>query len=146
MFSFFDTTIGKILIAPLGYLVGKFIEIIIEVSKDFSFQYIQFAKTFSSFIQQLESGRDTLNIIILDEFPKHDLARIDFIRFLGNHRKKMFAKKWDSYVGKYNQVKQFGMLGMVVVFEKSDEDRKKELIQIINDLLKIAKKKYYWFY
>lgn len=146
MFSFFDTTIGKILIAPLGYLVGKAIEVIIEIGKDFSFQYIQFANTFSSFIQQLESGNETLNVLIVNEFPKHDLARIDFIRFLGKRRRKIFNKKWASYVEKYNQVKQLGPMGMIVVFETSDRDRKKELIQLIQELLKIAKKKCYWFY
>ena len=162
MFGFFETTIGKILIAPLGYIIGKVIEIIIYRFntnwQGFRTAYSKFAEAFTSFLQQLDIGDDTLNALILIEFPKHDLARRDFIRHLKGSRKRKFNQKWLQYEEKYYQIKQFGAMGIVMSFApnveamrkarsspqdkiKWEADRRKELYNIISDLLKIAERK-----
>jgi len=162
MFCFFETTIGKFLIAPLGYIVGKIIEIIIYRFntnwQEFRTAYAKFVEAFTPFLQQLDIGDDTLNALILIEFPKHDLARRDFIRHLRGFHKRKFNKKWLQYEEKYYQIKQFGVMGIVMSFAPSVEamrkarsspqdrnkwemDRRKELYNIISELLKIAERK-----
>jgi hypothetical protein len=145
----------------LGYLAGKLIETAIQRQRDdrqeFRTAYAKFAETFSFYLQQLETGETTLNILIVSEFSKHDLARRDFIRFLRGSRKHKFHHKWLEYEEKYYQVKRLGPLGMCVaiapdteelekarcspeVMEKWEFNRRKELYTIIHDLLQIAEK------
>lgn len=149
-------------VAILGYLGGKLIEIFIQRQRDdrqeFKTAYAKFAESFSFYLQQLETGETTLNVLIVSEFPKHDLARRDFIRLLSRSRKKQFGHKWMQYEEKYYQVKNLGVLGMCVAIapnefelekakcspdemEKWELDRRRELHKIILDLLKISEKK-----
>lgn len=149
-------------VAILGYLGGKLIEILLQRQRDdrqeFRTAYAKFAESFSFYLQQLETGETTLNVLIVSEFPKHDLIRRDFIRLLSKSRKKLFDHKWKQYEEKYYQVKSLGALGMCVAlapdhFElekgkcspaemgKWELDRRRELHKIVHDLLKIAKQK-----
>jgi len=153
-------------IAIVGYLGGKIIETIIQRQRDdrqeFRTAYAKFAETFSFYLQQLETGETTLNILILSEFSKHDLARRDFIRRLRGSRKRKFHHKWLEYEEKYYQVKTLGPLGMCVaiapdteklekakcspeVMEMWELDRRKELHKITHDLLQLAEKQS-WLY
>ena len=148
-------------VAIVGYLGGKIIETVIQRQRDdrqeFRTAYSKFAETFSFYLQQLETGETTLNILIVGEFPKHDLARRDFIRYLRGSRKRKFHHKWLEYEEKYYQVKKLGVLGMCIaiapstedlekaklspeVMDKWEYDRSKELFIIVHDLLKIAEK------
>ncbi|BEH09083.1 MULTISPECIES: hypothetical protein [Geobacter] len=148
-------------IAIVGYLGGKLIETVIQRQRDdrqeFRTAYAKFAETFSFYLQQLETGETTLNILIVSEFPKHDLARRDFIRYLQGSRKRKFHRKWLEYEEKYYQVKNLGVLGACVaiapstedlekakcspeMMEKWELDRRKELHRIIHGLLQIAEK------
>lgn len=149
-------------VAIVGYLGGKLIETAIQRQRDdrqeFRTAYAKFAETFSFYLQQLETGATTLNILIVSEFSKHDLARRDFIRYLSKSRKRQFNLKWMEYEEKYYQVKNFGVLGMCIaiapdtaelekakcspeVMEKWELDRRKELHKIVHDLLQIAENK-----
>jgi len=149
-------------IAIVGYLGGKLIETVIQRQRDdrqeFRTAYAKFAETFSFYHQQLETGETTLNILIVSEFPKHDLARRDFIRHLTGSRKNKFHHKWLEYEEMYYQVKNLGVLGMCIaiapnaeelekakcspaVMENWELDRRKELHKITHDLLKLAEKK-----
>jgi hypothetical protein len=147
------------IIGLLGYLGGKLIETIIQRHRDdsqeFRTAYAKFAETFSFYLQQLETGGTTLNILIVSEFLKHDLARRDFIRHLRGSRKRKFHHKWLEYEEKYYQVKKLGPLGMCIaiapdteelakctpeLMDKWEYDRSKELFIIVHDLLKIAEK------
>ena len=146
----------------LGYLGGKLIETAIQRQRDDRQEvrtaYAKFAETFSFYLQQLEAGETTLNILIVSEFPKHDLARRDFVRHLTGSRKSKFHHKWLEYEEKYYQVKNLGVLGMCIaiapnaeelemarcspeVMDKWELDRRRELHEIIHDLLQIAEMK-----
>ncbi len=148
-------------IAIVGYLGGKLIETIIQRQRDDRQEsrtaYAKFAETFSFYLQQLETGETTLNILIVGEFPKHDLARRDFIRHLRGSRKRKFHHKWLEYEEKYYQVKNLGVLGMCMaiapnveelekakcspeLMDKWEYDRRKELHKNVHDLLQIAEK------
>ena len=150
------------IVGVLGYLGGKLIEAEFQRRRDdrqeFRTAYANFAETFSFYLQQLETGETTLNILIVNEFPKHDLARRDFIRHLSKSRKREFDHKWLQYEEKYYQVKQHGVLGICMAFapsieelekakssphvmDKWEHDRRKELFVIIHDLLRIAERK-----
>lgn len=149
-------------VAILGYLGGKLIEIYVQRQRDdrqeFRTAYAKFAERFSFFLQQLETGETSLNVLILSEFPKHDLARRDFIRLLSESRKKQFDYKWMQYEEKYYQLKELGVFGMCtaiapsefelgkakcspVEMDKWELDRRRELHKTIHELLKIAEKK-----
>ena len=146
-------------IAIIGYFGGKLIETIIQRQRDdgqeFRTAYAKFSETFSFYLQQLETGGTTLNILIVSEFLKHDLARRDFIRYLRGSRKRKFHHKWLEYEEKYYQVKNLGPIGMCIaiapdteelgkctpeLMDKWEYDRSKELFIIVHDLLKIAEK------
>jgi hypothetical protein len=167
MFSFSPDTIMVVgisipVVAIFGYLSGKLIEIFVQRQRDdrqeFRTAYAKFTESFSFYLQQLETGETTLNVLILSEFPKHDLARRDFIRLLSKSRKKQFDLKWKQYEEKYYQIKNLGVLGMCTAIapsefelerakctpgdmEKWELDRRRELHKIIHELLKIAEKK-----
>jgi len=167
MFSISPDTIKAVgisipVVAIIGYLGGKLIEIFVQRQRDdrqeFRTAYAKFAESFSFYLQQLETGETTLNVLIVSEFPKHDLARRDFIRLLSKSRKKQFDHKWMQYEEKYYQVKNLGVLGMCVAIapnefelvqakcspiemEKWELDRRRELHKLIHELLKIAEKK-----
>jgi hypothetical protein len=146
----------------LGYLGGKLAEITIQRQRDdrqeFRTAYAKFADTFSFYLQQLENGETTLNVLIASEFPKHDLARRDFVRYLSGSRKREFTHKWMKYEEEYYQVKNLGVFGMCVAIAPNTEelnkakctpalmdqwelDRRKELHEITLDMLKIAERK-----
>jgi len=146
----------------LGYLGGKLIESEFQRRRDdrqeFKTAYAKFAETFSFYLQQLETGETTLNILIVSEFPRHDIARRDFIGYLGDSRKREFNHKWLQYEEKYYEVKNLGVLGMCMALAPNEEelekakcspdlmnkwevDRRKELHKIILAMLHIAKKK-----
>jgi hypothetical protein len=167
MFSISPETIKALgisipVVAILGYLGGKIIEISVQRQRDdrqeLRTAYAKFAEIFSFYLQQLETGDTTLNVLIVSEFPKHDLARRDFIRHLNKSRKKQFDHKWQQYEEKYYQVKSLGALGMCVALapnefelekakcspiemENWELDRRRELHKIIHELLKIAEQK-----
>ncbi len=149
------------MIAILGYLGGKLIGTVIQGQRDdrqeYRTAYARFAETFFPYLQQLETGETTLNILIVSEFPKHDLARRDFVRYIKGSRKRKFHHKWLEYEEKYYQVKNLGVLGMCMAIAPSTEDlqkakfspgimekweynRRKEIFIIVHDLLKIAEK------
>jgi hypothetical protein len=165
MFKFFEinTTFSISLIAILGYVAGKVIEVLVVRRRDnrqeFRSAYVKFAETFTDYFQALDNIEITLNTLIVGEFSKHDLAMRNFLRFLDGRRKKKFLRKWYEYEQKYYQIKQLGPMGMAVAIAPSDVDinkvghkpeemirwdvnRRKELYKIINELLQIADKKY----
>jgi len=159
LFLKFDPTIYISLGAILGILGWKLIEFLIGQYRDnrqeFRTAYAKFAETFTPYLQKLEMGPATLNLLIVSEFPQHDLARRDFDRYLHGSRKKRFARKWLEYEEKYYQIKQLGVMGFAVAIAppgtdlikarsspeemvKWELDRRKALYQIIQDLLRIA--------
>lgn len=146
----------------LGYFGGKLVEAEFQRRRDdrqeFRTAYAKFAETFSFYLQQLETGETTLNILIVSEFPKHDLARRDFIRHLNKSRQREFNHKWLQYEEKYYQVKNLGVFGICAaiapnvtelekakcspeIMNKWEHDRSKELFKIVHDMLRIAEKK-----
>jgi len=149
-------------IGLLGYLSGKLIETIIQRQRDdtqeFRTAYAKFHDVFTPYLQQLETTEASLNAIIVSEFPRHDLARRDFIRHLSKSRKRQFNHKWLQYEEKYYEIKSLGPLGICCAIAPSefdlekakcsphtmlkwDIDRRKELHNIILDLLKISERK-----
>ena len=126
-------------------------------------EYLKAYSIFSGFfifiIQQLETGGTDLNPLLLSEFPKHDLAKRDFIQHLSSSRKTRFLHIWEQYEEKYTQVKELGIFGIVAAIAPNIEslnnvkspadmdhwelDRKNELHKIIHGLLDVAQNKYW---
>lgn len=155
-----DATILISLGAVLGYIGGKLIEILIgnyrDKRQEYRSEYAKFASIFTPYLQQLEMGPATLNMLIVGEFSQHDLARRDFIRHLGWFRRRPFNRKWLEYLQKYYEVKQLGPMAMAVAIAppeidlqkyrptpedmiRWESDRRRELHRIITDLLRIAR-------
>ncbi|MRR06534.1 MAG: hypothetical protein EG828_06245 [Deltaproteobacteria bacterium] len=80
------------------------------------------------------------------------------MQHLNGRRKRDFMQKWQEYEEKYYQVKNLGVFGICAaiapnveelekaksspyVMDQWELDRRKELHQIVHDLLQIAKKK-----
>jgi len=155
----FDPAIYISLGAILGIVGLKLFDLLIDQHKvrkqEYRTAYAKFAETFTPYLQDLEMGQSTLNVLIVGEFPKHDLARRDFIRHLGR-RKKKFHRKWLEYEEKYYEVQRLGTMGMAVALappsfdlartRPSPEDmiqweldRRRELHKIVSELFHIAK-------
>ncbi|MBA4313159.1 MAG: hypothetical protein C0417_11080 [Chlorobiaceae bacterium] len=159
----FDLKFDPVIYVSLGAILGiaglKLFEFLFSLYRDnrqeYRTSYAKFAESFSSFLQQLEMGPATLNLLIVEDFPKHDLARRDFERYLSRRTKGRFYRKWLEYEEKYYQVKQLGIMGMAVALAPPgfdlrtsrptpedmiqwEFDRKKELRGIIHELLEIV--------
>lgn len=66
--------------------------------------YLKFAETFTPFIRHLELEDTNLDSLIEEEFPKHDLARYNFMRYLDASCRKRFDEKWLQYKKHYEQI------------------------------------------
>ncbi len=156
----FDPVIYVSLGAILGAVLLKLFQLLIDQyrsrSQEYRTAYAKFAETFTPYLQDLEMGESTLNVLIVGEFPKHDLARRDFIRHLGRRSKRKFDYKWLEYEQKYYEVKQLGVIGMAVALAppgydlvknrpmpddmiKWELNRRQALHNIITELLHITK-------
>ncbi len=120
--------------------------------------YLEFVKAFTPFISHLEKDDVNLNNLIVEEFIKHDLARRNFIGYLKGSRRKRFDTKWLEYKKHYNQVQKleseyrkantsFDKEIIEAYTKMKDEmwerqdDRRKDLLNIIQKLLEITERK-----
>ena len=152
--------ITPILVMLIASLITIRYREIIRKRDKFESDYSKFKKAFSAAIDQLESRDTIVNIIILEGFPKHNMAKRDFIHHLHGLRKRRFLKKWKEYDEKYQEIKSLGIFGFGAAIAPSVEalnnckssqevdtwehDREIQLLKIIHELLAIAKKKI-WF-
>lgn len=146
-------------VGVLGYFATKYFNyyFAIRTDKDIAFRAASetFRKTFSHSLQQLETGDTTLNLLILGDFPIHDIAMKDFIHNLHGVRKRKFLTKWSEYRHKYYEIKNLGTAGFVAAIapstadlqkctpadmEKWELDRTRALYTLICDLKEIASK------
>lgn len=165
-----DTTtiiLGSISISAIGVLaalisiyVSHRLGISRDQSKTFRADYDAFRKTFTYAIQQLDNKDSSLNKLIIDEYPKHDIAMKDFIHHLHGMRKRRFIAKWIVYQVAFYKVKKLGSVGAIAAIAPStvdidnlnspdemaaemfrwDSDRRKKLKRVILAFLAVAKK------
>jgi hypothetical protein len=160
----FDPAIYISLGAILGIIGLKVFEFLMgqyrDRSQEYRTAYAKFAETFTPYLQELEIGESTLNVLIIGEFPKHDLAMRDFFRHVKRFSRRRFMQKWYEYKSKYDQINSMGKIGGFPIgvvtalappgFDlrttrpspgdmiQWELDRKRELRSIIHELLKIA--------
>jgi hypothetical protein len=147
---------GAIYVGLIIAFINSLWSFLRDRNQEYKTAYLKFAGIFTEYLQALENRKLTLNCLIVDEFPKHDLARRDFVRYLRGSRKRKFAEQWMQYKEKYDQVKNLGMMYMAIAIAPSgvdlkkvrpspqqitqwEVDRRKEIYKIIDELLKIAK-------
>ncbi len=126
--------------------------------------YLKFAETFTPFIRHLELEDTNLDSLIEEEFPKHDLARYNFMRYLDASCRKRFDEKWLQYKKHYEQIaevhKQWETVrlssrvdnehrqnfarveALKTEMWNSRDNRRKDLLNVIQKILEIAERKY----
>ena len=116
--------------------------------------YATFSGAFDHAIEQIKSKGTTLNILILGEYPKHEVAMSAFIHHLKGKRKQRFQDKWNEYNGIYQKLKSLGHAWVAAIMaitpspdspttpqdlDRYERDRTQNYFRIIQELLEIGK-------
>lgn len=143
---------------------GKYLVYRLAIRRDnrnaYKTAYKVFRSIFTDTLQQLETGDTTLNVLILQDFPKHDAAFKEFYPSFKFLRKRRIYKKWHEYENMYYELKNIQMpfaLAMAIpppgesimnptpeVTQQWENIRADKLYNIIHDLLKLTIKNR-WF-
>ncbi len=145
------TLLAILIAAFMGHLLTKSR----ENKKRFIEAYEAFREVFLPAIQDL--GKDlrdndiTRSSILPSEFPKHEIAMAKFVPNLKGRRRIRFDEKWKEYQTKYEEYEKDGVFTRSLYFiginqvgfneerHKVSQIHKKEMLNLIHDILKIAK-------
>lgn len=123
--------------------------------KEYVKGYADFRDSFDYAVDQIKTRNTTLNLIILGEFPKHDIAMTKFVGYLKGKRLNRFKENWEKYKHEYQKfngvhVAFVASINLLPYTEapKNEEDLLKHtemeyeyILSLIHSILKEAKLK-----
>ena len=146
-----------VLVLMTGFITIRYNET--KTKRDnFTKAYSAFKKVINQAIYQIKNG-DTLNVVILGEYPNHEAAMTEFVPKLKGFRRKRFKNKWNEYATHYYQLKNMGHPAFVACaailpyegcptdplsLDLYERERRVKLLNLYKDLLEIGDKKIWY--
>jgi hypothetical protein len=96
MFEVGSFSLGTLLGIVLGTVLGHTLAIRRERSKNIWQAASNFREAFVVARKRIEAGENEV-VVIADQYPTHDNARLKFVDYLSGQKAKRFAEDWQTY-------------------------------------------------
>jgi len=146
-------TLLGIVVALFGIVANHRLQLLRSRSEEYRKASLKFIESFGSAVRKIKAG-ESLNHIILNEYPGHEVAMLKFVENLDNKATQEFNAAWIKYKKVWEELRDMGYTAYVATIlpnngmpltqaniEKYERERALHVLGLIEYIMNFARRK-----